>query len=114
MPHFDYNEVLDSVLMITYPEKAEILQNYRTIIDYDGGNIPFNIPMKVWVYHDDGGIGNNDALSEAEVYDLIKRVNFQFSLNATGMHFYCNHSVTESEIGAISRHLHSHGSYPWL
>jgi len=88
MPYLGYNEMLDSVLAVTYPERNEILSNGRTSIDYNGGNVPFNIPIKVWLYHDDQGIGVQDALSVNEVYDLIDEVNQHYANSLTGIQFY--------------------------
>lgn len=51
-------------------------------------NILFHIPVKIWVYHDDGGIGNNDALSIVEVNNLFNEVNNHYANNNTGIQFY--------------------------
>ena len=88
MAHYGYNEVLESVLLETFPDRDLQLQNARTSIGYAGDNVPFHIPIKVWVYHNDGGMGDRDALPIADVFDLIEGVNTEFANNATGIRFY--------------------------
>ena len=93
IPHYGYNEVLDSVLLETYPERDQVLQNARTSVGYIPDNIPFHILIKVWIYHDDGGFGFNDALSESDVFDLIDGVNDHFNTNAAGIRFHLKYDI---------------------
>jgi len=80
LPHFGQNEVLYSILDIT-------MKNYRgsTVGTYSD-NIPFHVPVKIWLYRNDNG--SKPALSESDAYMLFNEVNRHYAENNTGIQFY--------------------------
>ncbi len=87
LPHYGQNIILDSIYAITMGRNSGSLLK-RSDIGRIEDNIPFHIPVKIWVYHNDGGIGDNDALSVRDVYDLLEGVNNHYANSNTGIQFY--------------------------
>jgi hypothetical protein len=85
MPHYGQNEVIDSILSITMGNNNTLKSTNVDIIE-DG--TPFHIPVKIWVYHNDGGIGDHNALSISQAERLFNEVNQHYENNNTGIQFY--------------------------
>ena len=85
LPHFGQNEILDSIFDITMGKRNRLK---ISSIGIPEDNIPFHIPVKIWIYHNNGGIGNNDALSEADALRLLEEVNNHYADSNTGIQFY--------------------------
>ncbi len=88
LPHFGNNDILNQVLDITMPQRGNIDKNAKTDITYNPDNIPFHIPVKINIYHDDGGMGFNDAIDEQTALQLLDEVNTRFLQLNTGIQFY--------------------------
>jgi len=83
LPHYGQNEILDRILDITMKRQDAIRgSTIGTLND----NIPFYIPVKIWVYHNDDG--SKAALSEDEALLLFNEVNRCYANSNTGIQFY--------------------------
>ena len=80
LPEFGQNEILELILNITMKKERS------STIGIPTDNIPFYIPVKIWVYSDNNG--QNQALSEADVNILFNEVNSLFAARNTGIQFY--------------------------
>jgi hypothetical protein len=85
LPHYGQNEILDSLLNITMGKQTFLNSSDIGIIE---DVTPFHIPVKIWIYHNDGGIGDNDALSIADANRLFDEVNNHYANSNTGIQFY--------------------------
>ena len=84
LPHYGQNIILDQILDITLKKQRSTLKGSSvSLIDDD---IPFHIPVKIWVYRNDNG--SNQALSEDDVQRLFNEVNRIYKENNTGIQFY--------------------------
>ena len=84
LPHFGQNEVLYRILDITMKKQRSTLRASSVGILAD--NIPFHIPVKIWVYRNNDG--TNPALSVADTQDLFNEINRLYAKSNTGIQFY--------------------------
>lgn len=82
MPHYGNNEILYNVLDIT----SQTSQLKSASIGYQTNDFLFNIPVKIWIYHNDNG--TNQAVTEAEAEDFITKTNTHFANNNANIRFY--------------------------
>lgn len=87
LPHFGQNEVLDEILKITMGKG--FVQN-RNNSSYRTTNVPYNIPVKIWVYRNDDGSNSALSLPITNAERIFDDVNQHFSNNNTGIQFYLN------------------------
>ena len=90
LPHFGQNEILDLILNITMSKQRNASKgsSVGALVD----DIPFHIPVRIWVYHNDDG--DNQALSEADAYALLDSVNRRYAESNTGIQFYLKCNIT--------------------
>ncbi|MEQ9263381.1 MAG: T9SS type A sorting domain-containing protein [Owenweeksia sp.] len=89
--HMGNNALLDSVLQFTIPGWGQDSGHGKTSIGFASGNAIFNIPVKIWVYHDDNG--SNAALTHQQAEILFESVNQRFANSNTGIRFYMKCSI---------------------
>jgi len=102
LPHFGQNVILEQILDITMGGQQ------RNTLDASNigilpGDVPFHIPVKIWVYRDDNG--TNTALSDADVQFLFAEVNRIFAQNNTGIQFYMKCAVEHVNSTRFNRNI---------
>ena len=90
MPYYGNGEFLEDVLSITNSSPSN--PNSRFSPSYSNNQVTFNLPVKVWVFHDDNG--SNGALTDDEVHELLNRVNEFHANNNTNIRFYLKCAIT--------------------
>jgi len=89
LPHFGQNLILDQILDITMKRQSALKSSTVGLL---ADNIPFHIPVKIWVYRNNDG--SAEALSEANARRLFDEVNRHFAVNNTGIQFYLKCGIT--------------------
>ena len=82
MPHYGNNQILYDLLEIT----SNITNSKAATVGYLPNEVLFNIPIKIWIYHNDDGL--DQAITENDVWHLINSTNTHFDNNNANIRFY--------------------------
>ena len=99
IPYYGNNKFLDEVNQLIMPLKS--LKKSASIDDLENEGALFDLPIKIWLYHDDNG--TNAALTHAEVSTVIDNINQRLEDDNTDIQLY-----QKCEISDINSTFYNH------